>query len=151
MTTSDTQGDLTCNPETDNHTSNRNEAVTHTSNRKFEQKILSHWTTPVIVPTINPGIYQRVAPIVLAPQMLLMPVMKEFDTDMVLGGAWVNRNTWQGIRTGPGGSTPGYILYAVRVVEDPYLVLIGIVPTSPPCGLNASQQVANKRKPTSLR
>ena len=43
-------------------------------------------------------------------------------------------------------STPGDIRHAVSVVEPPSPVLIGTVSTSSPCGLNASQQVANKRQ-----
>ena len=66
-TVSGAQGDLTRNPETVTDTSNRNETVTHTSNGDFEWKLLSNWTVPFFVPTTNPRIYQKIAPIVMAP------------------------------------------------------------------------------------
>ena len=65
------------------------------------------------------------------------------------GGAWVNRTPRQVRRTGVDGSTPGGICNSVIVVEIPSPFLIGIVATSPPCDLDASQQVANKRQSTS--
>ena len=74
---SDAQGDLTRNMETVTNTRNCNETFTHTSNGDFEQKLLSNWTIPVVVPKINPRIDQRIAPIVLLPQMLLTPETNE--------------------------------------------------------------------------
>ena len=49
VTASDAQGDLTHNLETVTHTSNINETINCTSNRKFEQNLLSNWTIPVVV------------------------------------------------------------------------------------------------------
>ena len=58
---SDAQENLTHNQET----------FTHTSNRSSEKK-LSYRTIPVLPPPKNPGIDQRIAPITLEPQMILM-------------------------------------------------------------------------------
>ena len=76
VTASDAQGDITHNPETVIHTSKWNDTVTHTRNTNFEKK-MSNWTIPVLPPAMNLGIYQGIAPIVLAPQTLLVPVTKE--------------------------------------------------------------------------
>ena len=74
---SDTQCDITRITET----------VTHTRNGNFEQKILSYWTIPVLLPPINPGIYQGSVPIILVPQKLLTPVTEEVVADAASGGA----------------------------------------------------------------
>ena len=78
---SDTQGDLTRNPET----------VNHASNGKFERNILSYWTIPVFTPLINQEMDQGIAPLILAPQTLLTPTAKEVVVDAASGGAWINR------------------------------------------------------------
>ena len=98
---------------------------------------------------MNPVIYQGIAPIVMAPQMLLAPVTNEVGVEAVSSGAWVKRTPWQVIRAGVDGSTLGDIRHAVSVIEPPSPVLIGISATYPHCGLNTSQQVANKRQYTS--
>ena len=148
-TASDAQGDLTLDPETVTHTSNGNEPVTRTSNRHFEQKLLSNRTIPAVVPTMNPRIYQNITPILLTPQTLLTPATKEVIADTASGGAWDNRTTWQVRRTGVNRITPGNICNAVIVKNDPSLVLIGIVVTFPPCVLDAILKVANKEQSTS--
>ena len=76
----------------------------------------------------------------------MAPTTKDVVVDAVLGSAWVNRNPQQVKWTGADRSTPCNICHAVSIVEPPSPVLIGIVANSPPCGLNMSQQVANKRK-----
>ena len=86
-TASDVQGYLTRNPETFTHTINGNETVIHTSNGGFEQKLLSNRTIPVLPLSMNPGIDQGIAPILLAPQTLLMPATKEVVADAALVGA----------------------------------------------------------------
>ena len=83
---SDAQGDPKRDPETVTNTINGNEKVTHTSNRNFEQKILSNRTIPVVVPTMNTSIYQRIVPIVVAPHTLLTSTMKEVVADAASGG-----------------------------------------------------------------
>ena len=65
------------------------------------------------------------------------------------GGAWVNRTPRQVIWMRFNESTPGDIGHAVSIVEIPSQVLMITVATSPPCGLNASLQVANKKQSTS--
>ena len=47
------QGDLAPILETVTCTSNSNETATHTSNKNFEQKILSNLTIPVVFLTMN--------------------------------------------------------------------------------------------------
>ena len=75
-TASDAQGGIVRNPETVAHNSNGNETVTHTSNVNFEQKLLSNRTIPVVALMMNPSIDQIIAPILMAPQTLLMPGTK---------------------------------------------------------------------------
>ena len=87
----------------------------------------------------NLGINQGIVPIILVPQTLLTPVTKEVVADAASGGAWVHRNLRQVSRMGVNGSTPGNILNDIGIVEPSYPALIGIVVTSPPCGLNMSQ------------
>ena len=74
---SDAQGDLTRILET----------VTHTINGKLEQKLLTNRTIPILPPTMNPGIFQGIALIVLEPQTLLMPAMKEIAVVKASSGA----------------------------------------------------------------
>ena len=88
----DAQVDLTCNQETVTHTINGNETVTHISNGYFERKLLSNRNIPVVVPTMNPRVDQSIMPILVAPQTLLTPAMKEVVTDLASGGVCVNRN-----------------------------------------------------------
>ena len=76
-TQNDAQGDLTHNSETVTNTSKSNETVTNNSNGKFEKKLLSNWTIPVIVPTMNLRIDQSIVSIVLDPQTLLTPATQE--------------------------------------------------------------------------
>ena len=137
-TASDAQGDLTCNLETVNHTSNGNETVTHTSNVIFEQKLLSNRSIPVVVPMTNLMIDQRIAPIILEPQTLLTPATKEVAADAASGGTWVNKTLRKVSQTGVSGSTPGNICNNVSGESATSPVLIEIVDTSPPCGLDMS-------------
>ena len=88
---------------------------------------------------MKPGIYQRVAPIILAPQNLLTPSTKEVITDTASVSVWINRTLRQVIRKGVDRSTPGDICNFVSVVEPPS-----------PIFLHVSQEVGNKRKSTSL-
>ena len=88
---------------------------------------------------MNPRIEQRIAPLVVAPQMLLTPATKEIVAGAALGGARVNRTPRQVIRTGVDG-------YAVSVEHTPPSVLIVIVGNLPHCGLNRILQVAKKRQ-----
>ena len=111
------------------------------------KKNIENRTIPVVVPTMKPRIDQRITQTVLTPQTLLTPTRKEVNVDAELGSAWINRTPWKVRRTGVGGSTPGNIRNYFSVKDDPSPVLIGIVSTSPPCGLNASLQVIKKGNP----
>ena len=71
-TANDARVNPTRNSKTFTHTSNGNETVTDTSNRYFEQKVLSNRTIPVVVLTMNPRINQRIGRIVATPQTLLI-------------------------------------------------------------------------------
>ena len=71
--TSDTHGDLTGNPET----------ITHTSNKIFEQTLLSYFTIPVLPPPTNPIISVTK----LTTQTLLTHAAKENIADAKSGGA----------------------------------------------------------------
>ena len=76
---------------------------------------------------MKPMIYQRIAPPVVAPHMLLLPDTKEVVAETALSGAWVNRTLHRVSRTGVNGSTPGDMGHIVRI--DPSLVLIGVFGT----------------------
>ena len=143
-TASDSQGDVTRNLETVNHTSNGNEKANHISNGNFEQQILSNRTIPVVVLMVKPKIEQM---IVL--HMLFTPVTKEVVADAASGGVWVNMTPQQLVQTGFDGSTPDNIRHAVSVIEPPCPVLIGISVTFPHFVLNMSYQIANKRQSNS--
>ena len=78
-----------------------------------------------------------------------MPVTKEVVADTASSGARVNRNPYKVSRTGVNGSTPGNNGHAVSVEHVPSPVMIGVVGTYPPGGLNRILQVAIKRKSTS--
>ena len=67
VTASDAQSDPKLNLKTLTHTSNGNAKFMHTNNRNYEPKLLSNWTTHVVVLTMNPRIYQRIALIVVEP------------------------------------------------------------------------------------
>ena len=79
------------------------------------KNILSNWTIPVVVPTMNLRIDKRIAPLVVAPQKLLTPATKEVVVDAALGGAWINSTPRQVSRTGGNGSIPCDIRNAVCV------------------------------------
>ena len=108
-TAGDVQGDLTRNMET----------FTHTSNGSFEQKILSYRKIPVLPPPKNRGIDQGIAPIALAPQMLLNPAPKEVIADVASGGAWIHRTPRQVSSMGIGIITPGDISNSIGIIEPP--------------------------------
>ena len=108
------------------------------------QTIATKRNLHVIVLTVNPKIDQRIALIVVAPQTLLTLATKEVVADAALGGVCVNRTMWQVIRTGVDRNTPGDIFNAVSIKHSPYPVPIGILATSPPCGLRGILQVAKK-------
>ena len=135
---SDAQGDTTQNTRTVTHTINWKVKVTDTSSGNFKQKLLSNRTLHVVVPTMNPIIDPRIIPIVAAPQTLLMPETKEVVVDAACSDAWVNRNLRRVSRTGIDGSTPGNVCNDVCVEHAPFLFLIGVVATSPPCSLIGS-------------
>ena len=137
-TTSYTQGDLTHNIEIGNHTSNRN----------FEQILLSYRITPVLPSPKNPWIDQEISEIKLTPQTLLTPATKVIVTDAASGGAWMFSTLRQASRTGVNGRIPWNIGNAIGIVEPSYPVMIGIIGTTPPCGLNIRQEVWNKRQAT---
>ena len=98
---------------------------------------------------MNPGIYQEIATIVLAPHTLLAPTTQEVVTDAASGDVWIDRTPRQVSRRGVDGSTSRDIHNAFSAVETTYPVLIGIFTTSPPCGINTIHKVANKRQSAS--
>ena len=135
--------------ETFTHPRNSNETVTHTSNEIFEKKLFSNHIIPVFSPVMNLGVEQGIAPIILAQQTLVATGTKEVVANAALGGAWINRTPRKVSSTGIDRITTGNIRDAVRVVEPPSPVLVVIVDTSPPFGLNMIQQVPNKQQSTS--
>ena len=85
-TASDAQDDITKNMETFTHPRNSNETVTHTSNEIFEKKLFSNHIIPVFSPVMNLGVEQGIAPIILAPQKLLLPATNKVAVDVTSGG-----------------------------------------------------------------
>ena len=137
-TASDSQGDLTLNPETVTHNINRNETVTHARKGNFEQNLFSNRTIPLAVLLINPKIDQNIS-----------PATKEVVADTASGSACDNRNPRQVSPTGVDRITPGNIFHAVSVYNASSPVLIVIVATSPPCGIIRKMYVAKKWQSTS--
>ena len=86
----------------------------------------------------NPKIGDMIATIGGVSKTLSMPTTKEVVADAASVGAWVNRTLRQLIRTGVDRSTPGNVCDAISVEHAPSPVLIGIVATSPPCGIRGS-------------
>ena len=143
-TTSDTQGDLTSDPDT----------VTHASNRNLAQNLLSFRTvgefSGLPLP-MNPKIR-------LTPRTLLTPGVKEILVDATSGNVWTNRNPRRIIRTGIGGSIP--ISTTIHSLMSKYLTpyysdstgtrgtltRIPIGNTVPPCGINVSPNIDDIRK-----
>ena len=105
-TASDAQSDFTLNTET----------ITHTSNRKFEQKVLSYRNIPVLPPPTKTGIGQGIAEIILMPHTLLMFATKEIFTNTASGGAWIHRTTRQVNRKGVNRINPGDIGNDIGIV-----------------------------------
>ena len=107
----------------------------------------NHWVTVPSLSwplTMNPGIYQRITPILLATQMLLAPATKEVVVNTASVSMCIHRTPWQLIKTGIVGSTPGNVFNSFSVIEPPSPVMILIVSPSSPCGLSTSHHVANK-------
>ena len=81
--------------------------------------------------------------------MLLTPATKEIVEDAASGGAWTSRTHRQVSRTGIDGSTPSDIVNAIGIVETSSPVIIVIIGTAPPCGLNLIQDVGDIQQSTS--
>ena len=114
-TASETQGDPKRNPKTVTHTRNGKGKVTDTSNRNFEQKLLSNQIIPDVVLTMNPRIYQKIVPIVVAPKTLLTPATEEVFADAESGSVWINRTHQRVSMAGVNGSTSGNICNTISV------------------------------------
>ena len=57
------------------------------------KKKLNNWTLPVVVPTINQRVDDRIVPIGGASQTLSTYATKEVVVDTTCSGVWVNRAT----------------------------------------------------------
>ena len=79
----------------------------------------------------------------------MAPATKEVVTYVASVGTWSNRIPCQVSWTGVDGSTAGNIYNALSIVEPLSPVLILIVSTYPPCGIEANQKVVNKWQSTS--
>ena len=110
---------------------------------------MSYRTTPVFSPETNPGIDQDIAAIKLTPHTLLTPATKKIIVDAASGGVWTSMTNRKLSRTGVNKSNQGDIANAICIVEMFSPVLIEIIGTDPPCGLNLIQEVGNIRKYTS--
>ena len=75
-TVNDTKGDPASNPKTVTHTSDGKGKVTDTSNGNLQQKLLNNRTLLVAIPTLNPRIDNRIAPIGGAYQTFSTPATK---------------------------------------------------------------------------
>ena len=147
-TASDAPGNLTCSPETVTRTSSGVNQVLTLAMEVLNKK-KSYRTIAILPIAMNLGIDQGIALNILKPQTILTTSRKGVITDVALDGASINRNLQQVSRTGVNRSTPGVIYDYFRVVGPSSPVLVGIVGTSPPCGLNVIQEVGNKRQSTS--
>ena len=120
-----------------------------TSNRNFQQKLLSNRTLPIVVPTMNLRIDNRIAPIGGASQTLFTPATKEVVADVECSGTWVYQTHIQLSWTGFNGSNPCNTGLAIRSKPPPSTVLIGSLAISPECGISGSLQVGKKQQSTS--
>ena len=77
-----------------------------------------------------------------------MLVTKEIIVEAASGGAWTSRTPRILSRTGIDGSAPGNISKAIGIVETSSPVLIGIIGTAPPCGINLCHEVGDKWQST---
>ena len=80
----------------------------------------------------------------------MTPVAKKIFVDATSGNVCTDKTPGKISRTGVNGTTPENIVnaYAIRKSYSPAFIEI-IETTSPPYGLNASQEIGNKRKSTS--
>ena len=78
-----------------------------------------------------------------------MPATKEIIADVVSVSVWTSRTPRLVSRTGVDRRTPVNIGNSICIFEPPPPVLIEIIGTAPPCGLNASQEFVDKRQSTS--
>ena len=156
MTESDTQGNLTSDPDTVTHTSNRPYTVTHTSNGIFDQTLLSVRTigkVSVLPPPMNPTVR-------LMPQRLLAPAAKEIFANAMLVNVWTSRTLWKISKTGVDGSIPtstpihiGMSKYSTPTYSDISGTRctrnrISVRDTSQHCGLNVSLEICHIREST---
>ena len=148
-TANDAKGDPASDPKTVTHTSDGKGKVMDTINGNSQQKILSNRTLPVVVPTMNLRIDNRIVPIVGDFQTLFTPATKEVVADAECSSTWVDWTPRQLILTGVDGSTPGNTGLDLRSKSSPSQVLIGSLTIYPACGLSGSLQVRKKRQSTS--
>ena len=85
-----------------------------TSNVILQQKLLINRTLPVVAPTMDPSIYDRIATCGGASHTLATPVIKEVIVDTACGSARFNRTPRHVSRMVRYGSTPVNTGIAVR-------------------------------------
>ena len=128
-TASDTQGDLTSDPD----------IVTHTRNIILHQQLLSCRTIGelfVLTPLTKPMIR-------LTPQTLLTPALKEIFADTKSGNTYTDRTLWKIIRTFVDISIPIYT--PIHSGMSKYST-----PSSLPCGLNTSPNIGYIRQSATI-
>ena len=147
----DAKGDSACDPKTVTNTSDRKKIkVTDTRNRILQQKLLSNRTLPVVAPTMDPRIDNRIETGGGDSHTLSTPATKEVIADAARGSAWFNWNPRHVIRTGRDCSTPCDTGIAVRYTWAHSPVMIGSPTISRACVISGRLQVGKKQQSTSL-
>ena len=83
-------------------------------------------------------------PVLLLPQIIMIPAVKKIFADATSGNLWTNRTPQKLSRMGVNGTTPGIIGHACGISETSSLDLIGIIgATASPYGLNKIQKIWN--------
>ena len=83
---SDSQGNLTSDPDTVTHTSNGPDTVNHTSKGILDKQLLSCRNIGKVSASPPPE-----KPILLAPQTLMTPAVRKILADATSGNAWTDR------------------------------------------------------------
>ena len=141
---------LKSDPRVATHTSDAKKIkVAYTSNRNFQQKVLSNRTHPIITLTIDPLILDMVATCGGTPCALITPTTKEVIMDAACISTRVLRTPGHVSRMSRYGTTPRNGDVVVRSSRYNRPVLIGGIGVPQTMGNSGSQDILKNWKSTS--
>ena len=144
----DAKVDPASDQKVDTHTSDsKNRKLLNTSNRKFQQKLLSNRTLPIITTTIYPRILGRVS--TCTPHALTTTTTKEIITDTACSSSRTLRTPEHVSRTGRNSTKPCDRNVVVRSPRDNGPVLIEGIIVPPTVGNGGILDIIKKSPPTS--